>query len=244
MMETSKNTHNIVVFDMDETLGSFVELGMFWDCINDILGEKRDEHFFEIIDLFPQFLRPHIIDILKYLLQKKISMKCENIIIYTNNQGDKSWSLLISKYFDYRLKTKVFDKVIASYKVDGKIIEPCRTTYNKTVSDLFRCIELSYNNTRVCFLDDQYHPDMKDNNVDYINIKPYNYSINYNEMAEKYYDKFSINIQLDKSEFIKTIVSGMNKFNYVIHNKKEEEQLVDIIVSKKIFEYLEHFFSE
>jgi hypothetical protein len=247
MMETDENIERkiqrIVVLDMDETLGCFVELGMFWDGINSILGEKSEEHFFDIIDLFPMFLRPHIMYILKYLLKKRKTMECDNIIMYTNNQGPKSWPLLISKYFNSKLKTTIFDRVIAAYKVGGKIIESCRTTHDKTISDLFNCVEFKYDTTRVCFLDDQYHPAMRDNNVDYIFIKPYNYSMDYNEMADKYYDRFTIDIELDKNEFNKRIISYMNDINYNVRSKKEEEYLVDVIVSKKILEHLEEFFT-
>ena len=62
----------IVVFDLDQTLGSFVELGMFWDAINNTLELTRfSSHFHEILDLYPEFLRPKIIKILKYILDRK-----------------------------------------------------------------------------------------------------------------------------------------------------------------------------
>ena len=79
----------IVVFDLDETLGSFVELGMFWDAINNTLGKQDSSHFNEILDLYPEFLRPKIIKILKYILDRKSDGTCNKIMIYTNNQGPK-----------------------------------------------------------------------------------------------------------------------------------------------------------
>ena len=66
----------IVVFDLDETLGSFVEFGVFWDCLKRFLSKNTEiiltqEDFNTIIDLYPEFLRPNIIDILDYLKRKK-----------------------------------------------------------------------------------------------------------------------------------------------------------------------------
>ena len=61
----------IVVFDLDETLGYFMELGMFWDALNAYIKHKQiknpinQELFDNVLDLYPEFLRPNIIEILK-----------------------------------------------------------------------------------------------------------------------------------------------------------------------------------
>ena len=60
----------IVVFDLDETLGYFVEYGIFWDCLKKyFINESLD--FNETLDLFPEFFRPNIMNILIYLRKKK-----------------------------------------------------------------------------------------------------------------------------------------------------------------------------
>ena len=62
----------IVVFDMDETLGCFVQFGIFWDAIQEYFFHSLTEKdFFEILDKYPEFLRPKIFSILKYLKRKK-----------------------------------------------------------------------------------------------------------------------------------------------------------------------------
>ena len=100
----------IVVFDLDETLGNFVELGMFWDALENFHGHKLpDQHFFELVDMFQEFLRPNILTILKFLLEKKQKGKCNSLMIYTNNQGPKSWARMISKYFDSKLGEQTFE---------------------------------------------------------------------------------------------------------------------------------------
>ena len=59
----------------------------------------------------------------KFLLEKRKKGRCSKIMIYTNNQGPKSWAQQISAYFDYKLGVKIFDKIIAAFKVKGKIVE-------------------------------------------------------------------------------------------------------------------------
>ena len=63
----------IVVFDLDETLGYFTLFGMFWECLINIFKEKtlNQNYFNEILDLYPEFIRPNIINILKYIKKKK-----------------------------------------------------------------------------------------------------------------------------------------------------------------------------
>ena len=62
----------IVVLDLDETLGHFVEFGIFWDCLqvyfNNLLTINE---FIQILDLYPEFIRPNIMAILNYLKYKK-----------------------------------------------------------------------------------------------------------------------------------------------------------------------------
>ena len=105
----------IVVFDLDETLGYFVEYGIFWDCLNKYLLNENYEltqnNFNEILDLFPEFLRPNIINMLNYLKNKKQSKCCNKMMIYTNNQGPKKWAQQIISYF-----------VINQYKFTKSII--------------------------------------------------------------------------------------------------------------------------
>ena len=189
----------IVVFDLDETLGSFVELGMFCDALEHIQGRRIPlAHFFEIIDLFPEFLRPNILKILRYLRDKKKTKQCGQIMIYTNNQGPRSWAEKISAYFDHKVGANLFDHIIAAFKVRGQVVEMCRTSHDKSVEDLIRCTRVP-GNTEICFLDDQYHPLMEHNNVYYINVKPYSHSMDFSAMAARYFDKFGADIP--QSEF-------------------------------------------
>ena len=235
----------IVVFDLDETLGNFIELGMFCDALDNYTKTKMTTpHFFEIIDLFHHFLRPNIIKILDFLIKKRRQQKCDKIMIYTNNNGPRTWAENISKYFQHKLKEKVFDEIIAAFKVNGKQVEICRTSHDKSVDDLIRCTKIPAN-TKICFLDDQYHPQMKHSNVFYINVKPYTYSYEFNDMAEMYYNKFSSKLthQTDLEMFKKHIHDFMSDYNYDVITKDENELKVDKVISKKLIQHLKNFLS-
>ena len=104
----------IVVFDLDETLGYFVEFGIFWDSLSLYVSkylnkELNQRDFNNVMDLYPEFFRPNIINILSYLKNKKQSKECQKIMIYTNNQGSRKWCEQIVSYFETKLnKYKLF----------------------------------------------------------------------------------------------------------------------------------------
>lgn len=246
-MPGTKTPLKIIVFDLDETLGCFMEIGMFWDALGKIIKNpkidipKNNESFFELIDIFPEFLRPNILQILEYLLNKKKTNDCDKIMIYTNNQGPKSWAKMISEYFEYKLNSHIFDQIIGAFKVRGKRIELYRTSHDKSVDDLVRCTKIP-ENTEICFLDDQYHPQMEQSNVYYINLKPYTYCMDYREMAERYYDKKKDKINISKKDFVDTMEIYMKEYDHKVILKNDDEIKVDKIVSKQIIIHLEEFF--
>ena len=54
-----------IIFDVDETLGYFSQLGSFIDAIsfyNKDFSGSVFERFNEILDLFPEFVRPKMIE--------------------------------------------------------------------------------------------------------------------------------------------------------------------------------------
>ena len=62
----------MVVFDLDETLGYFTQLGCFCDVIekhNKKLLDKQE--FFDILDLNQEYLRPKIMDLLRFIIDMK-----------------------------------------------------------------------------------------------------------------------------------------------------------------------------
>jgi hypothetical protein len=233
--------YKIIVFDLDETLGYFQELSFFIDAIENVLNKNiKKNEFFNLLDSYPEFLRPNILNILSLIKRKKERNSSIQVMIYTNNQNPKQWTLDIKDYFNHKLNYDLFDKVIAAFKVNGEKIELSRTTHNKTYSDFIRCTKLP-KNIKICFIDDQYHPGMVNNNIYYIKVKPYEYTIDYKTMAERYYK--NNNIVMNEDDFIRNTETYMKKINLPIYTKSDEELNIDTIVSKTILHHLNNFFA-
>jgi hypothetical protein len=242
-MKIKKNKPlKIVVFDLDETIGYFTEISIFWDALEHFYGHNLfADKFFEMLDIFPEAFRPNILHILDVLNKKKMKKSCYKLFIYTNNQGPKSWVNMISDYINTKIGHTVFDYIIAAYKVRGKQIELKRTSHEKSVTDLISCTNIPAN-TEICFIDDLYHPLMDKENVNYINIKPYRASIPFEEMANRYYDAVLYKTTtIQKTVFVNNMVTFMKQYNYMVLNKSEEEKNVDTIVSKKLLADLDDF---
>ena len=243
-MSINNKEKKIVVFDMDETLGCFVQLGMFTNILEYNLKRKlTNEEFNILMDLFPLYQRPNILSILKYLKKQKEKKQCYKVYIYTNNQGPKHWALQIKNYFETKLKYPLFDKVIHAYKVNGIQIEKNRTSHNKSVSDLLKCTKLS-KNTKICFLDDQYHPYMLKSNTYYLHLNEYHYHYDPNFLFEHFKSHFQLNDtyitflkQTDKLIFI----DYSNNTNNCNTRECKEKNLK---ITKKILLHLQYFFDK
>ena len=200
----------VIIFDLDETIGSFAQLYKFWHLITIFFNKNIDnKYFYNILDNNILFLRPNMINIFNNIKLKKINKLCSNVIIYTNN-GHYYWVELIKDYINDKLQYNVIDKIIRAYKIDNKPCEKCRTTYEKTIADFLKCSKLP-KNTKICFFDDKIHEHMIHDNVLYMNLSPYNYYIKYSELCKKFYNN---NLLLFK------------------HNNKTYKQFYDYIKKK------------
>jgi len=67
-------SNKVVVFDLDETLGYFLELGKFWELLHKYFSlnifnsvnivKLTQQDFNDMFDLFPEFIRPNIYSLL------------------------------------------------------------------------------------------------------------------------------------------------------------------------------------
>ena len=239
----------IVVFDLDETLGYFTEFGIFWDCLIYYLKNKNEEtitqsDFNDILDLFPEFLRPNIINILNYLKNKKQSLCCHKMMIYTNNSGPKEWAHHIIDYFSKKINYKLFDQLISAFKINGKVVEVCRTTHDKTYNDFIKCTKLPIN-AEICFLDDTFYPEMANDNIYYINVKPYYHDLKFEYMLDKF-SKSDIGKKIINNDdnFIKIMNEHIKLYKYDCIDKETNEYEMDKIVGKQIIKHLQDFFNK
>ena len=202
-----KNIKKVVVFDLDDTIGHFEEVAMFLSGLQFIVGKEIKEKFlFKLLDLWPHFLRPGIISILNIIKKQKKKDTHLKVVIYTNNMGPRSWTLLIKRYLEKKIKYRLFYKSITAY--DPRSQSNCRTTHEKTHKDFLRCSTLPAH-TQILFLDDQIHPRMHHPNITYLHLHPYNYGIPYHTMINSFL----------KSKIGKIIPSNEHaKFRYYMYN--------------------------
>lgn len=233
-----------VVFDLDNTLGSFSQLYTFWNLTKVFLKNSnlQDKYFFYILDKFPNFLRPQIIKLLKIIKNKKIQKVCNYVMIYTNNHAPNYWCDLIKKYLEYKLNYKLFDKTIRAFKIDGKKIEICRTSYTKSYRDFINCTKLP-KNTKVCFIDDVYHEQMIDENVLYIKINPYHHNENYSIMCKKFYNKNKHLFNKSVNEYENFIILNTSNENLNFLNKSNKELNMEKLFTHNMLIEINKFFN-
>lgn len=175
-----------VVFDFDETLGYFAQLNALIQAVEKTFKIILTEHqLFELLDAYPEIFRPKIFSILEYLKQNLISGACNGVILYTNNQGPKAWCQFIIRYINHRVKYPLFHKIVAAWKIGDTIIEPCRTSHNKSYKDLRRCAALP-EKIRVCFIDDRPHEEMIHDDITYVLVPPYYRKYYHDDMVSQF----------------------------------------------------------
>jgi len=228
-----KNVSRVIAFDLDETLGSFIDLDILWTTLNDL---NHAVNFNSLLDLYPEFLRHGIISILGYLYQKKKSGCCSKIYIYTNNQCHADWTLMISEYFDYKLQTeeKLFDKIIYAFKINNKQIELSRTTHEKTHSDFIKCTLLP-KTTEICFIDNSEFDNMKTDRVYYIQPASYYHNLSPSAIVDRFISSpLGSPLKGSRDVFLKRFES--------VRPHRTPNPKMDVFVAHKIMYHIKEFF--
>jgi hypothetical protein len=234
----------IVVFDLDETLGSFADLYIIWCGILHIWNDCP--YFNRILDTFPEFLRFGIIIILQYLYSEKINKKCDKIFLYTNNQCSIEWVRNIIDYFESKIliqdNIKLFDKIIGAFKINNKISEFQRSSHLKNIDDLKRCSNINDDNF-ICFIDDVIFPDMKGSNVYYLCPRAYQHSLDYKTILKRIHSidwfpkgkKYSL---LNNSYYWK---SWINFHKRKVIKKGKDNMDLHILITQKLLNHIRYF---
>lgn len=218
----------VIVFDMDETIGSFQDLAILWTLGVD---EKNQETFNQLLDLYPEFLRTGILKILEFIIKQKKLGICGKLYVYTNNKYSPELPNKICEYLNYKLNTEqIFDKIICAFKVNNVIIEPKRTTVEKTHGDFIQCSVLP-KKSEICFIDDKYYKKMDAEKVYYIQPQAYCHDLSANIIIERFIDRFpnAANRSMIVSECMK---------NQNVQMKTEIHQYV----FQKMMYYIREFF--
>ena len=164
-------------------------------------------------------------------------------MIYTNNTGPPEWANHIIRYFENKINYKLIDQIIAAFKINGKQVEICRTTYNKTHKDLIRCTKIPID-TEICFIDDNFYPGMTHENIYYINIKQYYYDLSFEELLNRFKNsEIGKKVIENDKDFDNLMIQNINLYNYKCLNKNKDEYEIDKILGKHIIYHLQKFFN-
>lgn len=249
-----KNVQKVIAFDMDETLGSFVDLEILWRCLQQYTNELFPIQFNNLLDLYPEFLRYGIIPILEFLYQKKLSGECNKLYIYTNNQCQTTWTKLISNYFNSKVWDKtdsndrnidIFDKIIGAFKINNKQIELGRTSHSKTYSDFIKCTLLP-SSTEICFIDNANYSEMKQERVYYIQPRSYIHHLSTKGIVDRFVNSEMSNIVFKNgsSDSHRRYITNYFNINGGDHQGNQSTQNLesDILVAQKMMYHLREFF--
>jgi hypothetical protein len=261
--KVAKSAKKTITFDLDETLGSFSDLYILWRTLEPIMPDTRHDIFRELLDMFPEFLRYGIFNILDFLRHKKETGECCYVLLYTNNQCEDGWAEMIVDYLTDRLGYPLFDKIISAYKKplpilaclaeessQGKeddgveckkpplrtsfIRTGIRTTHSKTYNDLIRCTMLS-RGSEMCFVDNTYHDKMAHDRVYYIQPKSYQHALKTTDIISRFISKWTM-FPLP-TMFEATLYSMFAGRRRVSPNIE-----TDLLVSQKIMYHLKEYF--
>jgi len=216
--------HKVVVFDVDETLGNFSQFSIFGHALEEYFNKPgiMYRYFNDLVDLYPEIIRPSMVRILDYIRKKKEAGACSKVMIYTNNMGPDKWVAHIRNYFETKLRTHsnshsglaiippLFDHTIGGFKPyeGSKHLSsfPQRTTTEKTVKEFIRCSRLPAD-IDICFLDDVQHPKMVDERVYYIKLQPYHSFIPFEMFVVRFLNSALYRDVFDKIN-IPSIITG------------------------------------
>lgn len=217
----------VVAFDVDETIGNFSQFSIFGHVLEEYFN-KPDimyRYFNDLVDLYPEIIRPSMVRILDYIRKKKNTGVCSKVMIYTNNTGPDKWVGHIRKYFENKLRTSasdsndglaiippLFDHTIGGFKPNSEApftsSFPQRTTNQKTVNDFIRCGRLPAD-IEICFLDDIQHPKMVDERVYYIKLQAYHSYIPFDMFVIRFLNSALYRDVFDKFQ-ISSITPGLS----------------------------------
>jgi hypothetical protein len=257
----------VIVFDLDETIGYFTEFSIFWYIVQNYYslypcqnkqnisdGSNRNGNlhkqicFNNALELYPELFRPLMIDIFNSLVRKQNSYYFD-MMVYTNNNGDKEWVQMIVNYLEFKIKDmlkvnkRLFKKIIYAFKINGKRVEPSRTTHDKTYNDFLKTTAIP-KETQICFVDDTYYPDMDTENVFYVNIDPYVYHLPAKTYVQRfiksplYKNHFSY---IDPNNMIQFLNTQFNSVTPKLTHMTKEKYQVNTVVSKTIWKFLNEF---
>ena len=228
----------VVIFDLDETIGSFGDLYTLWKYLHAEKGypafEESKLRLHRILDLYPEVFRPGIFPVLEYIYRKIQSGAAHPVHVYTNNQCDApNWVAMILAYIENMIGAGLFADPICAFKIGGKRVNVRRTSHDKTPADFVKC-SLVPRNAEMCFVDDQTHDYMKTRKIYYIQPPPYHMPLSRDDIMRR----FSRSELYD--EYFSSISRPENVSDTIANPFPGRE--IDEIIGRKIMYFVREFF--
>jgi len=199
------------------------------------------------LDLYPEFLRHGILNILEFLYYKKQKGECNKVFIYTNNQCSTEWVHKIVGYIECKIipnvSGKLFDQIIQTFRIGDKQIELKRTTHSKTQSDFIKCTLLP-KTTEICFIDNSFFPKMCGERIFYIQPRSYFHYLRTDEIIDRFissdiFKQMNYRGPCFETLLYETFLERQPLVNTILLEKRLE---TDILISQRLMYYIREFF--
>jgi hypothetical protein len=233
-----------IVFDLDETIGHFSNLRQIHIAVEEVLERSiTQSEFNQLLNLYPEFLRPGILTILEFLEYKKAQGTLQKVFLYTNNQCGKEWVDWITEYIDNKIGANrgLFDDTIYAFKIKNRIVDFRRTTNSKTHDDFIKCTMLKDATTELCFVDDNKYLRMCNDNVYYIKPRPYVHSMTQHEIVERFVDNMPAFIGDGSTESYYLMRASLQKHCSGFVGGSSHKLMSDIEITKKIMYHVREY---
>ena len=225
-----------IIFDLDETIGQFVQLGHFYKGLMRYFKKvPSNSEFYQLLNRYDKYFRPKMFEILNHIKLHKIYDKSLKVIIYTNNQGGKKWVSKIKDFMELKIKYNLFDRIIGPHKIREELYEILRSTENKCYDDLVKIIDCN-DTTNILFLDDKFYKEMLKDNVVYLLVKPYKYYYKTHELISIYLKYNSVQ---NVNEFTRYISEYMKLYDETASKSHITNE--DMDMSNDILKHIKDF---
>jgi hypothetical protein len=225
-----------VAFDFDETIGNFHQFSQLTTTLETIYNDTMTVEDYAYVlkeSMFPHYIRPGMLQLLKNLGKRKRRGDRCKVLIYTNNQGGRKWVRDIARAIELLIdEPKLFDRIIYAYSFRGlkESGERCRTSHDKKHSDFLACTRYA-KNTHVIFVDDLMHEHMVHPNVSYIHIAEYRWNYERNHILNTCVRGKLVQANTPDATYLR---EQMNHANQTSHTKLQYHYDLTHILSKFI----------
>lgn len=252
-VSTRSPKKKLVVFDLDETIGDFYMFYYFWRFLQHQYeysprysmepGYMLDPVVIhQILDMYPEFFRPGIFIIFRYIAYKKKADHLINMWIYTNNALSPKFPDMIQKYIHHTVSFDLFDTIVSAFRIKGRRVDVRRMSESKVYSDI-HCIDI-HANRDVCFIDNDYHEGMIHCRVFYIKPHSYRHCLSFEEILRRFLGStlaLDIFERMEFSEVMQLLTAFMHK-EQVRFNIGKGNSMKEHSISLKLLEYIKYFF--